>query len=202
MNDTVVTDNLGLPRVKRWFTLKTNGVANIRSINACLKVSPEPTASFWMPGTLIPRKVRKTTTLKKDFFFYDYTFVELEDAQTFEKFLSDRHIPAYFLHYVGTKIPQPLTEQEISDIKQLETLKQLEVEAFKTPLLRTGAYIEVTHGPFIGCKGVVREITGAYAVLEMNVFERPTSVRIDLEFLKDLLQSYEPVAECLDDDTE
>ena len=201
MNDTAVADSLGLPRVKRWYTLKTNGIANIRSINACLKVAPE-VPNFWMAGYMVPRKIRKTTALKKDFFYYDYAFLELEDAMTFEKFLSDRHIPAYFLHHVGTKIPQALTEQEISDIKQLEILKQLEVEAFKTPLLRSGAYIEVTHGPFIGCKGIVKEITGSYAVLEMNVFERPTSVRVELEFLKDLLQSCEPVVECADEDTE
>lgn len=186
------------PRKKQWYTLKTNGIANIRSINACLKVAPE-VPTVWMAGYMLPRKIRKTTVLKKDFFYYDYAFLELEDAQTFEKFLSDRHIPAYFLHYVGTKIPQPLTDQEILAIKQLETLKQLEVEAFKTPLVRAGSYIEVTHGPFIGCKGIVKEISGSHAVLEMNVFERPTSVRVELEFLKDLLQTYEPAVDCIDD---
>lgn len=201
MNDTLDADIPVLPRVKRWYTLKTNGVANIRSINACLKVAPE-SPGWWMAGFMVPRKVRKTTSLKKSFFYYDYAFVELEDAMTFEKFLSDRHIPAYFLHHVGTKIPQALTDQEVSDIKQLEILKQLEVDAFKTPLVKSGSYIEVTHGPFIGCKGIVKEITGSYAVLEMNVFERPTSVRVELEFLKDLLQTYEPATECTDDAAE
>jgi len=201
MNDIAVVDSPVLPRVKRWYILKTNGIANIRSINACLKVAPE-VPNFWMAGYMVPRKIRKTTALKKDFFYYDYAFLELEEAQTFEKFLSDRHIPAYFLHHTGTKIPQALTEDEILAIKQLETLKQLEVEAFKTPLVRAGSYIEVTHGPFIGCKGIVKEITGSYAVLEMNVFERPTSVRVELEFLKDLLQAYEPSVECIDDDAE
>src|ERR1035437_3763832 len=104
MNDTATVDAPILPKIKQWFMLKTNGVANIRSINACLRVAPE-TPTFWLPGFMVPRKVRKTTSLKKSFFYYDYAFLELEDARGFEKFLSDRHIPAYFIHRVGSKDP-------------------------------------------------------------------------------------------------
>src|ERR1019366_9548202 len=140
MNDTATVDSPVLPRQKQWFMLKSNGVANIRSINACLKVAPEQ-PNFWLPGIMVPRKVRKTTSMKKSFFYYDYIFLELADARTFEKFLSDRHIPAYFVHKIGSKDPLPLEDAEILAIRQLETIKQLEVEAFKTPLVKPGSYI-------------------------------------------------------------
>lgn len=192
-----MTDSIVAPLEKRFYILKTNGINNIRTINAGLKVAPEM-PNFWMAGYMKARKFRKTTVLRKEFFFYDYVFIELTKPLEFEKFLLDRKIPAYFLHGVGTKMPIALTIEEIESIKQLEVFKQLEADAFKDSPIQVGAVIEVTHGPFIGCKGIVLEVTATHAVLEMNVFERPTRVAVSLEFLKDLLQTYNEPISCED----
>jgi transcription antitermination factor NusG len=180
--------------VKRYYVLKTNGIANIRSINMSLGAAPE-VPSFWMPGYMVPRKLRNTTVLRKQFLFYDYTFVALYDPLAFEEFLTERKIPAYFLYVTGTKIPTALSEEDIQRIKQLESFKQLEVENFEAPGLRVGTLIEVCNGPFIGCKGTVIELLRGHAVLEMNVFGRPTRVNVGLEFLTGVLRSYEPEVE-------
>lgn len=175
---------------KKYYVLKTNGIANIRSINMSLGAAPE-VPTFWMPGYMVPRKLRSTTVLRKRFLFYDYTLVALFDPGAFEEFLLERKIPAYFLYVPGTKIPQALSEEEVQRIKQLESFKQLEVENFAEPDLRVGTLIEVCNGPFIGCKGTVIELRPSYAVLEMNVFGRPTRVNVSLEFLTNTMTNYE-----------
>ncbi len=185
--------------VKRYYVLKTNGIANIRSINMSLGAAPE-TPTFWMPGFMVPRKLRNSTILRKQFLFYDYTFVALCDPLSFEEFLLERKIPAYFLYIPGTKIPIALTEEEVQRIKQLESFKQLEVENFADPGLRIGTLIEVCNGPFIGCKGTVIELRPQHAVLEMNVFGRPTRVNVGLEFLTNTLRNYEPDKDTLPTD--
>lgn len=88
--------------VKRYFILKTNGIANIRAINCGIGAAPE-TPTFWMAGYMVPRKLRSTTVLRKQFLYYDYAFVALYDPIAFEAFLTERKIPAYFLHIPGTK---------------------------------------------------------------------------------------------------
>jgi transcription antitermination factor NusG len=175
---------------KKYYVLKTNGIANIRSINMSLGAAPE-TPTFWMPGYMVPRKLRNTTVLRKHFLFYDYTFVALYDPIAFEEFLLERKIPAYFLYVPGTKVPTALSEEEVQRIKQLESFKQLEVENFAEPSLKVGMVIEVCNGPFIGCKGTVIELRPTHAVLEMNVFGRPTRVNVGLEFLTNVLRPYE-----------
>lgn len=185
--------------VKRYYVVKTNGIANIRSINMSLGAAPE-TPTFWMPGFMVPRKLRNSTILRKQFLFYDYTFVALHDPIAFEEFLLERKIPAYFLYIPGTKIPIALTEEEVQRIKQLESFKQLEVENFAEPGLRIGTLIEVCNGPFIGCKGTVIELRPQHAVLEMNVFGRPTRVNVGLEFLTNTLRNYEPDTDTLPSD--
>lgn len=182
--------------IKQYFVLKTNGIANIRSINAALGSAPE-VPTFWLPGYLSPRKVRNITVLRKQFLFYDYALVALHDPLAFEEFLTERKIPAYFLYKTGTKIPVALSEEDVQRIKQLESFKQLEVENFEAPGLNIGTLIEVCNGPFIGCKGTVIEIQRGHAVLEMNVFGRPTRVNVGLEFLTGVLRSYEPDVETL-----
>jgi len=182
---------------KYWFILKTNGVNNIRAINNTLKAEPEiKIYSFWLPGYEVPKKIKKgTTILKKEFLFYDYAFVELEDPYIFEKFMSERKIPAYFLYVPGTKTPATLTAEEIIRVKDLETFKALEVKQFEDCnrhkiLVKPGAFLEVVNGPFIGCKGVVLEVNRHHVVLEMNVFSRPTRVNVDINFLENLLEKY------------
>lgn len=175
--------------MRKWYVLKTNGVANIRSINVALsKTTEEP--KFWMPGYMVPRKFRKSEILKKEFLFFDYAFVELESPLEFERFLQEFKIPAYILYSPGTKRPRSLTEEEIERVKQLEHFKQLESEQFPKPKLRVGSLIEVVNGPFIGCKGIILSVTKTHATLEMNVFGRPTRVNISLTFLENLLQDY------------
>ncbi len=178
------------PKIKKWYIIKTNGINNIRSINASLSKAPERPA-FWMPGYMVPRKLKTTSVLRKEFLFFDYTFVELEDPLVFEDFLSSKKIPAYFIYKVGTKEPASLTEKELKRIRQLEAFKQLEADNFKKPTLKIGSLIEVCNGPFIGCKGVILEVTLSHVVLEMNVFGRPTRVNVGFEFLDNVLQSYE-----------
>lgn len=180
--------------IKRYYILKTNGIANIRAINLALGSAPmhDSQPTFWMPGYMVPRKLRNSTVLRKQFLYYDYTFAALYDPHAFEEFLTERKIPAYFLYIPGTKIPASLSEDEIQRIKQLESFKQLEIEAFKEPGLRVGTMLEVCNGPFIGCKGVVLEIKNTYAVLEVNVFKRPTRINVGLEFLNNVSRSYEP----------
>jgi len=185
--------------VKRYYVLKTNGIANIRTINSSIGAAPE-TPTFWMPGYFQPRKLRNTTVLRKQFLFYDYTLVAIHDPIAFEEFLTERKIPAYFLYVTGTKIPAALSEEEVQRIKQLESFKQLEVENFEAPSLKIGTLIEVCNGPFIGCKGTIIEIRAGHAVLEMNVFGRPTRVNVGLEFLTGVLRSYEPESETLPSD--
>lgn len=189
---TVVTDSqFQLDTVtKKYYVLKTNGIANIRSINMSLGAAPE-VPTFWMPGFMVPRKLRNHTVLRKQFLFYDYTFVALYDPIAFEEFLLERKIPAYFLYVPGTKTPTSLSEEEVQRIKQLESFKQLEVENFAEPGLRVGTLIEVCNGPFIGCKGTVIELRTSHAVLEMNVFGRPTRVNVGIEFLTNTLKNYE-----------
>lgn len=200
MGETAVLD---LPPIdtttKRYYVLKTNGIANIRSINMALGAAPE-VPTFWMPGYMIPRKLRNTTILRKQFLFYDYTFIALYDPLAFEEFLLERKIPAYFLYVPGTKVPTALTEEEVQRIKQLESFKQLEVENFADPSLKIGTLIEVCNGPFIGCKGTVIELRPSYAVLEMNVFGRPTRVNVGLEFLTNVLKEYEADTDTLPTD--
>ena len=176
--------------IKRWYMLKTNGINNIRSINAVLAKAPEQ-PSFWMPGYMVPRKLRSTTVLRKEFLFFDYTFVEINDPIAFEQFLSGKKIPVYFLYRPGTKIPAALSAEEIKKIKQLENFKQLESDNFKKPTLQIGSFIEVCNGPFIGCKGVIIEVCASHAVLEMNVFGRPTKVNVSHDFLNSVLQKFE-----------
>jgi len=185
--------------IKRYYILKTNGIANIRSINGGMGSAPE-TPTFWMAGYMVPRKLRNSTVLRKQFLYYDYTFVALYDPIAFESFLTERKIPAYFLHIPGTRIPIALTEDEVQSIKQLESFKQLEVENFEVPSLRVGTVIEVCNGPFIGCKGTVIEIRPGHVILEMNVFGRPTRVNVALEFLNNVTRDYEPSAETLPND--
>ena len=184
---------------KKYYVIKTNGIANIRSINMSLGAAPE-VPTFWMPGYMVPRKLRNNTVLRKQFLFYDYTFIALYDPFAFEEFLLERKIPAYFLYIPGTKIPISLTEEEIQRIKQLESFKQLEVENFSDTGLRVGTLIEVCNGPFIGCKGTVIELDTHHAVLEMNVFGRPTRVNVGLEFLTNTLRDYEPDTDTLPSD--
>ena len=176
---------------KRYYILKTNGIANIRSINMSLGAALE-TPTFWMPGYMLPRKVRNSIVLRKQFLYYDYTFIALYDPYAFEIHLSERKIPAYFLYVPGTKTPASLSEEEIQRIKQLESFKQIEAETLREPGLHIGTVIEVCNGPFIGCKGTVLEINPNHAVLEMNVFGRPTRVNVGFEFLGNVLKSYEP----------
>jgi len=175
---------------KHYYILKTNGVMNIRSINASLSAAPE-IPNFWLAGIMAPRKVRKNTVLRKEFLFYDYAFLELEKPYEFEKFITDKGIPAYFLHLPGSKVMAYLSDEEIKRIKDLEIFKQLEVSQFnKKILIKPGAYIEVVNGPFIGCKGVVLAVAHSHIILEMNVFGRPTRVNIGKEFLEGLLENY------------
>jgi len=196
-----MTEQVEVPQ-KQWFIIKTNGVANIRTLNALLPVAPEQKINFWMAGYFLPRKYRRTATLKKSFLFYDYMFIELSDAPTFERFLSDRGVSAYFLHRPGTKDPIPLTEEEVRRIKSLEAFKQLEADQFKATKLRPGSYIEVVNGPFIGCKGAVVDITSTHATLELNVFGRPTRVSVGLDFLENLLSDCDNPVTITDDDLE
>lgn len=191
------------PVTKRYYILKTNGIANIRSINIALASAPEP-PTFWMAGYMTPRKLRSSTVLRKQFLFYDYAFVALYDPYAFETFLSERKIPAYFLHNPGTKKPCSLSEEEVQRIKQLESFKQLESENhLNEPTgLREGMLIEVCNGPFIGCKGTILELKPGHAVLEMNVFGRPTRVNVNMEFLSNVLQSYESEQPSLPGDEE
>jgi transcription antitermination factor NusG len=155
-----------------------------------------------MAGFMVPRKYRKTTILRKEFLFYDYAFIELGNAMKFERFLSDRKIPAYLLYVPGTKVPVSLTESEISRVRQTEAIKQQEVEKFASPKLRVGSLIEVVNGPFIGCKGTILGLTKTHAVLEMNVFGRPTRVNIGIDFLENLLQDFGPEPTSLLEDEE
>ncbi len=185
--------------VKKYFILKTNGIANIRAINLSLGAAPEQ-PTFWLPGYMAPRKLRNNTVLRKQFLFYDYALVALRDPLAFEEFLQERKIPAYFLYVPGTAMPAPLSEEEVQKIKQLESFKQLEAETFAESSLRVGMLIEVCNGPFIGCKGTVIEIRPSYAVLEMNVFGRPTRVNVGTEFLTNVLKDYEPEIETLPGD--
>lgn len=179
--------------VKRYYILKTNGIANIRSINMGLGAAKE-VPTFWMPGYMVPRKLRSTTVLRKQFLYYDYTFVALYDPYAFETFLTERKIPAYFLYVPGTNVPASLSEEEVQRIKQLESFKQAEVEKSNEPLgVKIGTLIEVCNGPFIGCKGVVLEIHPSHVVLEMNVFKRPTRINVDTEFLSNVMQNYDSV---------
>lgn len=190
---------------KKYFILKTNGVANIRSINVALQAyHQKDEVSFWMAGYMTPRKLRSSTVLRKQFLFYDYAFVALFDPYSFEEFLSERKIPAYFLHNPGTKVPCSLSEEEIQRIKQLESFKQLESENhLNEPTgLKEGMLIEVCNGPFIGCKGTILELKDSHAVLEMNVFGRPTRVNVNMEFLSNVLQSYEAIQPSLPGDEE
>lgn len=173
----------------KYYILKTNGIANIRSINAALAVAPE-IPSFWMPGFMLPKKLRKSTVLRKQFLFFDYAFVLLKDPNAFESFLNERKIPSYFIYVPGTRNPIALTTAEITRVKDLESFKQLEVEQFKKPGLRIGSIIEVCNGPFIGCKGAVLSVHANHVVLEMNVFGRPTRVNVGVEFLDNVLQDY------------
>lgn len=195
---------LGAPTsTRRYYILKTNGIANIRSINIALAAATEQPV-FWMAGYVAPRKLRSSTVLRKQFLFYDYAFVALYDPYSFETFLTERKIPAYFLHNPGTKVPCSLSEEEVQRIKQLESFKQLEVEnQINQPSgLREGMLIEVCNGPFIGCKGTILEIKENHAVLEMNVFDRPTRVNVNMEFLTNVLQSYAPEQPVLPGDEE
>jgi len=176
--------------IKKWYMLKTNGINNIRSINASISKAPE-VPNFWMAGFMVPRKLKSTVVLRKEFLFFDYTFVELKDPIAFEQFLSLRKIPSYFLYKPGTKIPAALTKEDIKRVKNLEAFKQLETDNFKKPTLQKGSLIEVCNGPFIGCKGVILETNLAHVVLEMNVFGRPTRVNVGHEFLDSVLQKFE-----------
>lgn len=175
---------------KRFYILKTNGVANIRSINLALHAIPE-VPTFWLAGYLAPRKLRTTTVLRKQFLFYDYAFVELADPYRFETFLLERKIAAYFLHIPGTKTPVSLSDEEVQRIKRLEAFKQLEAENLQEPSIKIGSQIEVCNGPFIGCKGTVLELREHVAVLEMDVFDRPTRVNVSYNFLDNVLSTYE-----------
>lgn len=191
------------PITKKYYILKTNGIANIRSINIALASSPE-VPTFWMAGYQTPRKLRSSTVLRKQFLFYDYAFVALYDPHAFELFLAERKIPAYFLRVPGTKNPCALSEEEVQRIKQLESFKQLEAENhLNEPTgLKVGTMIEVCNGPFIGCKGIILELRAGHAVLEMNVFGRPTRVNVGMEFLNNVLQTYEPEQVVLPGDEE
>jgi len=189
--------------VKRYYILKTNGIANIRSINMGLGAAKE-VPTFWMPGYMVPRKLRSNKILRKQFLYYDYTFVALCDPYAFESFLLERKIPAYFLYVPGTKVPASLSEEEVQRIQQLESIKQAEVERNSSePLgIKIGSLIEVCNGPFIGCKGIVLEMYQSHVVLEMNVFKRPTRINVDTEFLSNVLQSYETEDATLPNDEE
>jgi len=175
---------------KQWYILKTNGVNNIRSINASLGAAPE-IPIFWLAGFMTPKKIRNTPVLRKQFLFYDYAFVQLNDPRGFEAFLSERKIPAYFLYRTGTKIPAALSDADVAYIKSLETLKQIEADKYKPPHIGVGACVEICNGPFIGCKGVVLEFRRSFAIIEMNVFKRPTRVPVSVDFLNSSLQNYE-----------
>jgi len=184
---------------KKWYLLKTNGVANIRTINAILPAAPEK-PNFWLPGFMVPRKCRRAAVLRKEFLFYDYALVELQEPYAFEKYLLEKSVPAYFLHEPGTKKPAALTEEEILRIKNLEAFKGLEINQLRMPRLKVGAYIEVVNGPFIGCKGTILELSKTHAALEMNVFGRPTRVVIGVDFLENLLQDCDTSEEIISDD--
>lgn len=187
--------------VKRYYVLKTNGIANLRAINVAV-ASHKETPSFWLPGYMSPKKLRSHTVLRKQFLYYDYAFVALYDPLAFEEFLLERKIPAYFLRVPGTKLPSALSEEEIQRVKQLESFKQTEVEEAVTPLgIKLGSLIEVSNGPFIGCRGAVVEVHPNYVVLEMNVFGRPTRVNVNLEFLSNVLRC-DPETLPTDDDAD
>ena len=183
----------------KFYMLKTNGIANIRSINIALAKCPEVPV-FWMPGFMVPKKLRNSTVLRKQFLFFDYAFVALKDPIGFGDFLKERKIPAYFLYIPGTKIPVALTQAEIKRVHDLEKFKQLEVDQFKQPGLKIGSLIEVCNGPFIGCKGLILSLHPKHAVLEMNVFGRPTRVNVGNEFLTGMLQPYDNVDDTIDDE--
>ena len=183
---------------QKFYILKTNGIANIRSINIALTKCPE-IPIFWMPGFMVPKKLRNSEVLRKQFLFFDYAFVFLQDPIAFEEFLKERKIPAYFLHIPGTKMPIFLTVEEIQRVKDLEKFKQLQVEQFEKPGLKIGTLIEVCNGPFIGCKGEILSLHPKHAVLEMNVFGRPTRVNVGNEFLTNVIQPYDNVDNTLDE---
>ena len=149
---------------------------------------------------MVPKKLRNSEVLRKQFLFFDYAFVSLKDPIGFGEFLKDRKIPAYFLYIPGTKIPVALTIEEIQRVQDLEKFKQLEVEQFKKLVLRVGTLIEVCNGPFIGCKGLVLSLHPKHVVLEMNVFGRPTRVNVGNEFLTGMLQPYDNVDDTIDDE--
>ena len=122
------------------------------------------------------------SSVVKEIIFPSYIFIQSEDIEGFVQQLGrfpgfkvvlhteDVYSPIYrHEEYILTKL---LNNEDIIDISEGYTV---------------GEKIVVTKGPLLGFEGQIKKVIRrrGLAVLEMNIFNRPTEVRLGLELIKE-----------------
>lgn len=85
----------------------------------------------------------------------------------------------FFLHAPGMEDPKPLSEQEVSYIKDLSKQQSQPKSIAEKYNFSLGQEVEIATGPFFGQKGLIMEVKRHTVVVEVSWFNRE-AVRVEI----------------------
>ena len=176
------------PSVKRWYVIHTySGHEN--KVKANMERAIQYAQVQDMFGEIlvatedyaVMKAGKKQITKRKT--FPSYVLVEM--TMTDETRALVRNIPGV-THFVGDKLPTPLTEAEVKRIRG-EEVREVSKVTTEVPF-KVGESVKVTEGPFADFVGSVEEIDLERGKLKVmvSIFGRPTAVVLDLTHVTDI----------------
>lgn len=165
---------------KKWYVMYVQDPRKIQHIMTTFQASPSKDFTIWVPVQQIMQVERGSRVLKDKPLFPGYVFVHFAytDATLEDKLLSG----GSFLKKAGCKHPTPMTEEEVSRIKQLETTRAEETPLTRTFNIRLNDKVEIVSGSFLGQRGRVIALKGDKVVVEVDIFGRSVPAEVDPSF--------------------
>lgn len=170
-NNSPFQDNLGdiiIPseQKKKVEEVKQDGfITNTKELN--LKI---------LPNRRGRKKVERTPT-----FFPGYIFIELE--YTPDIFYLIRDIPKVAGFVGGTKVPVPLSDEEIEDLRKMMIDPP---NPYRDKLPKVNDRVVIKEGPLKDFTGIIHEIDPdkGKAIIHISVFGRMTPSTVDVNLLE------------------
>lgn len=120
------------------------------------------------------RRVTNTTDFVVKPLFPGYVFLNFDYASSGVEDAIKAQCGGYLLYAPGADNPEPLTEEQVSHIKQLAEEQNAPRSMADRYNFQLGQEVEIAGGPLFGQKGFIREIKRATVIVEVAMFGRET----------------------------
>ena len=161
-----------------WYIIYVGDSKRIRHLPIAIK-SITSEYSLWIPTKRVIQRTRGKDIEVERFLFPGYVFVKLNIDPKIAESTVKTATGGYFLKNPGTSEPRMVSDTEIQYLRGQEMEHQSPKSLAESYNLVEGQTVEIKNGPFIGAKGIIKQIKRSKVVVEVNIFGRGVLAEVD-----------------------